>query len=143
MAARFTQADPAKAYVRDQGAPIVVKADGLAAGKGVIIAQSLVEAEDAIEDHVSLAIDDPGPERQALGGEPLHVSLERAHQAGRHAEPDQRAEGCDRRDDSDHDAPLLSSRHTGKRRYRRTRWCPAVAGRAPGSFVVGCLSSGA
>src|SRR5215813_12736474 len=46
---RFTAAAPAKAYVRSQGAPIVVKADGLAAGKGVVVAQSVAEAETAIE----------------------------------------------------------------------------------------------
>ena len=42
--------DEALAYVRQQGAPIVVKADGLAAGKGVIVAMTLAEAEDAIRD---------------------------------------------------------------------------------------------
>jgi phosphoribosylamine--glycine ligase len=46
---RFTEAAPAKAYVRAQGAPIVVKADGLAAGKGVVVAQSVEEAEAAID----------------------------------------------------------------------------------------------
>jgi phosphoribosylamine---glycine ligase len=46
---RFHAATPAKAYVRAQGAPIVVKADGLAAGKGVIIAQSVAEADTAID----------------------------------------------------------------------------------------------
>ena len=46
---RFTSAEPAKAYVRKQGMPIVIKADGLAAGKGVIIPQSLAEAEAAID----------------------------------------------------------------------------------------------
>jgi phosphoribosylamine--glycine ligase len=46
---RFTAAAPAKAYVRAQGAPIVVKADGLAAGKGVVVAQSVAEAEAAID----------------------------------------------------------------------------------------------
>jgi phosphoribosylamine---glycine ligase len=45
---RFTNAADALAYVRKQGAPIVVKADGLAAGKGVVVAMSLAEAEDAI-----------------------------------------------------------------------------------------------
>jgi phosphoribosylamine--glycine ligase len=45
---RFTNAADALAYVRKQGAPIVVKADGLAAGKGVVVAMSLREAEDAI-----------------------------------------------------------------------------------------------
>ncbi|HEV8077849.1 MAG TPA: phosphoribosylamine--glycine ligase [Marinobacter sp.] len=46
----FTDVDQALAYVRQQGAPIVVKADGLAAGKGVIVAMTLAEAEDAIRD---------------------------------------------------------------------------------------------
>ncbi len=47
---RFDQAEPAKAYVRAEGAPIVVKADGLAAGKGVTVAASVAEAEAAIDD---------------------------------------------------------------------------------------------
>jgi phosphoribosylamine---glycine ligase len=46
---RFSAAAPAKAYARSRGVPIVVKADGLAAGKGVIIAETLAEAEAAIE----------------------------------------------------------------------------------------------
>jgi phosphoribosylamine--glycine ligase len=46
----FTEVEPALAYVREKGAPIVVKADGLAAGKGVIVALTLKEAEDAIVD---------------------------------------------------------------------------------------------
>ena len=49
----FTQVEPALAYVRDKGAPIVVKADGLAAGKGVIVAMTLAEAEDAVRDMLS------------------------------------------------------------------------------------------
>ena len=48
--ANFTEIEPALAYVRQQGAPIVVKADGLAAGKGVIVAMTLTEAEEAIKD---------------------------------------------------------------------------------------------
>ena len=44
----FTDIDAALAYVRAQGAPIVVKADGLALGKGVVVAQTLEEAEDAV-----------------------------------------------------------------------------------------------
>ncbi len=47
---RFTEAGPAKDFIRGHGAPIVVKADGLAAGKGVILAQSTDEAEAAIDD---------------------------------------------------------------------------------------------
>jgi phosphoribosylamine---glycine ligase len=46
---RFDTADEAKTYARERGAPIVVKADGLAAGKGVVVAESLAEAEAAIE----------------------------------------------------------------------------------------------
>jgi phosphoribosylamine---glycine ligase len=46
---RFRAADDAKAYVRARGVPIVVKADGLAAGKGVVVAESLAEAEAAID----------------------------------------------------------------------------------------------
>jgi len=46
---RFTDAATAKAYVRDEALPIVVKADGLAAGKGVVVAFSLTDAEAAID----------------------------------------------------------------------------------------------
>lgn len=48
--AHFTDADAARAYIREQGAPIVVKADGLAAGKGVIVAMTEEEALAAIDD---------------------------------------------------------------------------------------------
>ena len=48
--ARFTEAEPARAYIRQQGAPIVVKADGLAAGKGVIVAMSEAEALATVDD---------------------------------------------------------------------------------------------
>ncbi|MDH3810541.1 MAG: phosphoribosylamine--glycine ligase [Gammaproteobacteria bacterium] len=46
----FTELEPALAYIREQGAPIVIKADGLAAGKGVIVAMTLHEAEQAATD---------------------------------------------------------------------------------------------
>ena len=46
----FTELEPALAYIREQGAPIVIKADGLAAGKGVIVAMTLEEAEAAATD---------------------------------------------------------------------------------------------
>ncbi len=46
----FEQIEPALAYLKEKGAPIVVKADGLAAGKGVIVAMTEQEAEDAIRD---------------------------------------------------------------------------------------------
>lgn len=45
----FDNAGEAKAYIREKGAPIVVKADGLAAGKGVIVASSVKEAEEAVD----------------------------------------------------------------------------------------------
>ncbi|HHX05196.1 MAG TPA: phosphoribosylamine--glycine ligase [Pseudomonas sp.] len=48
--ANFTEVEPALAYLREQGAPIVIKADGLAAGKGVIVAMTLAEAEAAVID---------------------------------------------------------------------------------------------
>ena len=48
--ARFTEAAPARAYIKAQGAPIVVKADGLAAGKGVVVALTEAEALAAIDD---------------------------------------------------------------------------------------------
>ncbi|MFY8298423.1 phosphoribosylamine--glycine ligase [Pseudoalteromonas sp. SS15] len=46
----FEQIEPALAYLKEKGAPIVVKADGLAAGKGVIVAMTEAEAEEAIRD---------------------------------------------------------------------------------------------
>src|SRR5690606_23208037 len=49
----FTEVEPALAYLREKGAPIVIKADGLAAGKGVIVAMTLAEAEEAVRDMLS------------------------------------------------------------------------------------------
>jgi len=48
--AKFTDAEKAKAYIKSKGAPIVVKTDGLAAGKGVIVAMELQDALDAVDD---------------------------------------------------------------------------------------------
>ena len=48
----FTEADKAVAYIKAQGAPIVIKADGLAAGKGVIVAMTEEEAIEAVEDMI-------------------------------------------------------------------------------------------
>lgn len=48
----FTDAEEAKVFIREKGAPIVVKADGLAAGKGVIVAVTLDEALDAVDDMI-------------------------------------------------------------------------------------------
>ncbi|MGR3616835.1 MAG: phosphoribosylamine--glycine ligase [Paracoccaceae bacterium] len=60
--ARFTEAGPAQEYIRTQGAPIVVKADGLAAGKGVIVAMTEQEALDAVDDMFGGAFGGAGAE---------------------------------------------------------------------------------
>ena len=49
----FTDVTPALAYIKEQGAPIVIKADGLAAGKGVIVAMTEQQANNAVEDMLS------------------------------------------------------------------------------------------
>jgi len=60
--ARFTEAAPAKAYITAQGAPIVIKADGLAAGKGVTVAMDVPTALAAIDDCFSGAFGAAGAE---------------------------------------------------------------------------------
>jgi phosphoribosylamine---glycine ligase len=60
--ARFTAAAAAKRHVRAQGVPIVVKADGLAAGKGVVVATSIAEAEAAIDTMFGGALGEAGAE---------------------------------------------------------------------------------
>lgn len=56
----FTETEPACAYVREHGAPIVIKADGLAAGKGVTVAETVEQAEAAIKDALGGAFGDAG-----------------------------------------------------------------------------------
>ncbi|MDF3854312.1 phosphoribosylamine--glycine ligase [Paracoccus sp. P2] len=60
--ARFDAAEPARAYIRAQGAPIVVKADGLAAGKGVTVAMTEAEAVAAVDDAFGGAFGTAGAE---------------------------------------------------------------------------------
>jgi phosphoribosylamine---glycine ligase len=60
--ARFSDASAARAYVAEKGAPIVVKADGLAAGKGVVVAMTLPEALAAIDDILGGAFGSAGAE---------------------------------------------------------------------------------
>jgi phosphoribosylamine---glycine ligase len=60
--ARFTEPAPAKDYIRRMGAPIVVKADGLAAGKGVVVAMTIPEAEAAVDDILGGAFGAAGAE---------------------------------------------------------------------------------
>ena len=57
---RFAAAEPARAYVSAHGAPIVVKADGLAAGKGVVVAQSIAQAHAAIDMMLAGELGAPG-----------------------------------------------------------------------------------
>jgi len=69
---RFTAVAPAKAYLRRQGLPIVVKADGLAAGKGVVVATSVAEAEAAIDTMLGGSLGSAGAEvviEEFLAGE--------------------------------------------------------------------------
>jgi phosphoribosylamine--glycine ligase len=69
---RFTDPAAAKAYVRAEGAPIVVKADGLAAGKGVVVATTVAEAERAVGDMLGGALGGAGAEvviEECLAGE--------------------------------------------------------------------------
>ncbi len=60
--ARFDEAEPARAYIREKGAPIVIKADGLAAGKGVTVAMTEAEAIGAIDDAFGGAFGEAGAE---------------------------------------------------------------------------------
>ena len=75
----FDNAADARAYVQQHGAPIVVKADGLAAGKGVIVAQSVAEAEQAIADIMEKrAFGDAGRQvviEECLNGEEASVMV--------------------------------------------------------------------
>src|SRR6202040_1079696 len=69
---RFTAVAPAKAYLRGRGVPIVVKADGLAAGKGVVVATSVADAEAAIDTMLGGSLGSAGAEvviEEFLAGE--------------------------------------------------------------------------
>ncbi|MGO4333699.1 phosphoribosylamine--glycine ligase [Labrys sp. KB_33_2] len=69
---RITDAAAARAYVREQGAPIVIKADGLAAGKGVVVAMTLEEALAAVDAIFAGSVGEAGHEvvvEQFLDGE--------------------------------------------------------------------------
>jgi phosphoribosylamine--glycine ligase len=73
---RFDALEPALAYIRAQGAPIVVKADGLAAGKGVVVAGTVAEAEAAARDILGGALGQAGAEvviEEFLDGEEASV----------------------------------------------------------------------
>jgi phosphoribosylamine---glycine ligase len=75
-AAVFAEAEPAKRYARERGAPIVVKASGLAAGKGVVVCGTLDEAEGAIDSLFAGKLGDAGAEvlvEEFMEGEELSV----------------------------------------------------------------------
>ena len=89
----FTEVEPALAYLREKGAPIVIKADGLAAGKGVIVAMTLEEAEAAVkdmlagnafgdsQDHKRVGNGDTGPNTGGMGAySPAPVVTDEVHQ---------------------------------------------------------------
>jgi phosphoribosylamine--glycine ligase len=98
----FTELAPALAHVREKGAPIVIKADGLAAGKGVVVAMTLDEAEAALEDMLG---------QQAFGDASSRVVIEEfldGEEAsfiviadGTHALPMATSQDHKRRDDGD------------------------------------------
>lgn len=70
----FTDPGAAKAYIRSRGAPIVVKADGLAAGKGVVVAASVAEAEAAVDDMlVARRFGDAGPHAEPPAAVQRHL----------------------------------------------------------------------
>ncbi len=69
---RFTAPAPAKDYIRKHGAPIVVKANGLAAGKGVVVAETVKQAQDAVDMMFAGSLGDAGHEvvvEEFLAGE--------------------------------------------------------------------------
>jgi phosphoribosylamine--glycine ligase len=98
----FTALDPALAYVRERGAPIVVKADGLAAGKGVVVATTLAEAEAALIDILGGALQGAAGARVVIeefmaGEEASYIVMS----DGRHYLPMATSQDHKRRDDGD------------------------------------------
>ena len=98
----FTELEPALAYVRAQGAPIVIKADGLAAGKGVVVAMTLAEAEAALADMLGGAMLGAAGARVVVeefmaGEEASYIVMS----DGRHYLPMATSQDHKRRDDGD------------------------------------------
>ena len=149
----FTELAPALDHVRTHGAPIVIKADGLAAGKGVVVAQTLTEAEQALRD----MLDDA-----ALGAAGARVVIEEFLQGeeasfialcdGTHALPLASSQDHKRRDDGDagpntggmgaySPAPVLTP--AIERRVMDTVILPTLAGMAAaGTPFTGFLYAG-
>ena len=135
---RFDDADAAREFVRRRGAPIVVKADGLAAGKGVVVAASLAEAEAAIAAFM---------EQRALGEAGASVVIEEclvgeevvlfalcdgatARAARRGAGP-QAARRRRHRPEHRRHGRLFAAAGADRRRWRRRRWSASSAPRWP------------
>ena len=100
--ATFDRLEPALAYVRARGAPIVVKADGLAAGKGVLVALTLADAEQALRDMLGARLHGDASARVVIeefleGEEASYIAV----CDGRHALPLATSQDHKRRDDRD------------------------------------------
>ena len=98
----FTELHPALAYVREHGAPIVIKADGLAAGKGVVVALTLADAELALHDMLGAHAFGDASARVVIeefldGEEASYIVMS----DGRHALPMASSQDHKRRDDND------------------------------------------
>ncbi|MEO8778548.1 MAG: phosphoribosylamine--glycine ligase [Rhodanobacter sp.] len=98
----FTELNPALAYVRQRGAPIVIKADGLAAGKGVVVALTLADAEMALHDMLGAHCFGAASARVVIeefldGEEASYIVMS----DGRHALPLASSQDHKRRDDGD------------------------------------------
>jgi phosphoribosylamine--glycine ligase len=149
----FTELEAALAYVRQQGAPIVIKADGLAAGKGVVVAMTLAEAEAALADMLGGgALGEAGRrvviEEFMAGEEASYIVIA----DGRDFLPMATSQDHKRRDDGDRGpntggmgayspAPVVSAEVD--ERVRATIIEPTLAGmRAEGAPFVGFLYAG-
>jgi len=100
--AAFTELSPALAYVRERGAPIVIKADGLAAGKGVVVALTLADAEQALHDMLGAHMLGAASAKVVI--EDFLVGEEASYIVlcdGRHALPLATSQDHKRRDDGD------------------------------------------
>ncbi|MFK7854518.1 MAG: phosphoribosylamine--glycine ligase [Granulosicoccus sp.] len=99
--ATFSQAAPAIAWIKERGAPIVVKADGLAAGKGVVVAQTIEEACNAVESMLAGQFGDAGAQvvvEEFLSGEEASFI---AVVSGRHCLPLASSQDHKARDEGD------------------------------------------
>ena len=151
--AAFDQLTPALAYVRAHGAPIVIKADGLAAGKGVVVALTLPDAEQALRDMLGAHVLGEASARVVIeefldGEEASYIAL----CDGRHALPLATSQDHKRRDDRDlgpntggmgaySPAPVVTAEV--ERRILREIIEPTLAGMAAeGAPFIGFLYAG-